>query len=301
MQLVVLAAGMGSRFGGFKQIEPIDEYNNFIIDYSLYDAIEAGINKVVFIIKENMYEVFSKTIGNRLPKDIEIKYVFQNIDDIPNNIDIKIDRSKPWGTAHALYAARNVITDDFVIINSDDYYGKESYKIAHKYLSSLNCGEKGKYANVAFKVENTLTVNGAVKRGVCFYNESNYLTDLVESNIEKKENTLIATPINQEKNKMILEPNTLVSMNMFVFTKDILEYLEERFINFLNDKETDLYKDEFLLPEVVSCLINENRVSVKVLRSPSVWYGVTYAQDKELFVNSMRTLVEKGKYKKGLW
>lgn len=300
MDLVILAAGMGSRFGGLKQIEPIDEYNNFIIDYSIYDAIEAGFDRVVIIIKKSMYKIFADTIGRRISNKIMVEYVFQEMDDLACPIKF-VERKKPWGTAHALYAARNAIKDDFVIINADDYYGKESYKIAYDYLLRTNHKEEGKYANIAFRAKNTLTDNGAVKRGVCFTDGNNELINLIESSIEKKDESLIATPLDSNLSEMCIEENTLVSMNMFVFTKDILKHLKHEFEVFLKDDNVDLSKDEFLLPDVVSKLIAKKIATVKVLDTPSIWYGVTYSQDKNKVVESIKHQVDLGKYKKGLW
>ena len=301
MELVILAAGMGSRFGGLKQIEPIDEFNNYIIDYSLYDAIEAGFDTVVFIIKKTMYEHFSNTIGKRVDSKIKVKYVFQENENVPSMWTNKINREKPWGTAHALYSARNAINDNFVIINADDFYGKESYKIAYDYLSKIKKNEKGKYANVAFESINTITENGSVKRGICLFDDNNKLKELIESKVECVDGRLVATPLDKSKIKMVLENNSLVSMNMFVFTKDILEYVSDGFVEFLNNKNTDLINDEYLLPDVVSKLIKDNKASVEVLHTPSKWYGVTYALDKEKLVKSISNLVSSGKYKKGLW
>ena len=301
MELVILAAGMGSRFGGLKQIEPIDEFNNYIIDYSLYDAIEAGFDTVVFIIKKTMYEHFSNTIGKRVDSKIKVKYVFQENENVPSMWTNKINREKPWGTAHALYSARNAINDNFVIINADDFYGKESYKIAYDYLSKIKKNEKGKDANVAFESINTITENGSVKRGICLFDDNNKLKELIESKVECVDGRLVATPLDKSKIKMVLENNSLVSMNMFVFTKDILEYVSDGFVEFLNNKNTDLINDEYLLPDVVSKLIKDNKASVEVLHTPSKWYGVTYALDKEKLVKSISNLVSSGKYKKGLW
>ena len=300
MELVILAAGMGSRFGGLKQIEPIDEFNNFIIDYSIYDAIEAGFDRVVIIINKAMYDTFVDTIGRRISDKIKVEYVFQEMDDLACPIK-KVDRTKPWGTAHALYAARNAIKDDFVIINADDYYGKDSYRIAYNYLSGISHKDGGKYANVAFRAKNTLTDNGAVKRGVCFTDSKNELIQLIESSIEKKEDSIIATPLDSNMSKMCIQENTLVSMNMFVFTKDILRHLKHEFEAFLKDDNVDLSKDEFLLPDVVSKLIEKRIATVKVLETASIWYGVTYLQDKVKVVESIKCQVDLGNYKKGLW
>ncbi len=300
MDLVILAAGMGSRFGGLKQIEPMDEFGNFIIDYSIYDAIEAGFNRVIFIIKEEMLEDFRNTIGKRIEKKIETVYVFQ---DTQIQVEGKlVERKKPWGTAHALMSAVNIVQDNCVIINADDYYGKESFIIAAKYIQSLTTKDKGKYANVAFQVDKTLTENGAVKRGVCISSDDGYLTSMIESSIEKNQiGEIIATPLDKQINPFIIKENQLVSMNMFIFTNDFFQYLESKFNLFLKNNMMDLSTCEFLIPTVVSELINEGYATVKLLSTSSTWYGVTYYKDKDNVVNSLKKLVEEGKYKKGLW
>ena len=185
MQLVVLAAGMGSRFGGLKQMEPMDDYGNFLLDYSVYDAKRAGFDSVIFIIKKEFYEAFRDSIGKRVEKIIKVEYAFQDLYDLPDGFKVPEGREKPWGTAHAILAARDLIKEDFIIINGDDFYGEDTYRVAFEYLNSLPKGTEGAYANVAFKVKNTMTENGAVKRGVAFQDENHYLTKLVESNIEK--------------------------------------------------------------------------------------------------------------------
>lgn len=300
MELVILAAGMGSRFGGLKQIEPIDEYNNFIVDYSIYDAIEAGFDKVVFIIKKENYEIFKETIGNRIANKIKVSYVFQELDQLPSNIKLPLNRIKPWGTAHAVLAAKDEVSDSFVIINADDYYGKDAYKVAFNYLKSLKATDVGKYANVAFEASKTLTENGSVKRGVCKIDEQGNLKEIIESSLETKDGKIIATPLDEAKDSFIIANNQLVSMNMFIFTKDIFKHLEERF-SYYYQKSNDPLKFEYLIPEVVSDLMNENLASVKVLKTTSTWLGVTYYQDKELVYKSLKVLVDKGFYKKGLW
>lgn len=301
MELVILAAGMGSRFGGLKQIEPIDEYNNFIIDYSIYDAIEAGFDSVTFIIKEEMYEDFKETIGKRIENKIKVKYAFQTLNDLPNGFNLPINRSKPWGTAHAILAARNVIEDNFIIINADDYYGKDAFKVAADYLNSLKQTDTGKYANVVYHVKNTITENGSVKRGVCLVDENGNFKEMVESSINKnKQAQIIATALEDENRTFILNGNEPVSMNMFVFTKDILKHLEDRFVTFLNENINNL-SSEYLIPTVVSELFNENKVTLSLLNTTSVWYGVTYKEDKQDVVNALKTLVNNNLYKKGLW
>lgn len=301
MELVILAAGMGSRFGGLKQIEPMDAYGNFIIDYSIYDAIEAGFDSVTFIIKKEMLEDFKNTIGKRIEKRINVKYAFQELSDIPSNYIVPDTRIKPWGTAHAIRSIRNVVDDHFVIINADDYYGKDSFKVAAKYLSNLSKHDTGKYANVVYEASNTLTDNGSVKRGVCLANKDMFLTEMIESSIIKNDqNKIIATPLEKKESFEIL-PNQPVSMNMFIFTKDILIHLDKNFEKFLEENKNNLEKSEFLIPDVVSELIKENKASVKLIPTTSRWYGVTYLKDKESVVKALEEMVLNSLYKEGLW
>lgn len=300
MELVILAAGMGSRFGGLKQIEPMDEYGNFIIDYSIYDAIEAGFDSVTFIIKKEMYDDFKNTVGKRIEKKIKVKYAFQELDNLPTPFTCPKDRKKPWGTGHAILSIKGIVNDNFVIINADDYYGKDAYVVAYNYLSSLNKNDKGLYANVTYKVENTLTENGSVKRGVCFENKEHKLIEIIESSIIKENDQIVATSLENNK-KFIIPNNQMVSMNMFVFTKDILNYLQEDFPKFLNENKDNILTCEYLIPSVVSNLINNGKASVKLLKTSSKWYGVTYANDKAQVVEKLKELVNQGYYKEKLW
>ncbi len=298
MQLVILAAGMGSRFGGLKQMEKMDEAGNFLLDYSVYDAKRAGFNSVVFIIKKEFYEAFRDSIGKRVEKIIKVEYAFQQLDDLPEGFTVPEGREKPWGTAHAIYAARNLIKDDFIIINGDDFYGKDTYDVAYKYLASLPKGSVGKYANVAFKVINTMTENGAVKRGVAFQKDE-YLTKLVESSIERKGDKIIATPLDGSEAFEVKEDD-LVSMNLFAFNKDLIDHLSRKFPIWLKDN-INVPKSEFLIPTVVDELVHEGKATLKLLKTSSVWFGVTYKEDKPGVVKALNELVEKGIYKKGLY
>ncbi len=298
MQLVILAAGMGSRFGGLKQMEKMDEAGNFLLDYSIYDAKRAGFDSVVFIIKHAFYKEFKESIGKRVEKLIKVEYAFQELDDLPNGFKVPEGREKPWGTAHAIYAARKLIKDDFIIINGDDFYGKETYEVAYNYLKSLPKGSEGKYANVAFKVANTMTENGAVKRGVAFQKDG-YLTKLVESSIEKVDDKIIATPLDGSE-KFEVQPNDLVSMNLFAFNLDIMKKLEERFPLWL-EKNINVPKSEFLIPTVVDELVHEGQATLQLLETSSVWFGVTYKEDKPGVVKALSDLVAAGVYKKGLY
>jgi NDP-sugar pyrophosphorylase family protein len=301
MELVILAAGMGSRFGGLKQVAPMGPNDEFIIDYSIYDAIKAGFDKVVFIIKEENFEIFKETIGKRVEEHIPVSYVFQKMDDIPEGVIIPEGRVKPWGTAHAIYCARNEVKDSFIIINADDFYGRDAFMVAAKYLKGLNDNAKFKYANIGYQAINTITDNGSVKRGVLYFDNDNKLTSLVESKIEKENGKLIAAPLDDEDNKKVIPNETLVSMNMFAFTKDIMDKLEENFPPFMEANKNNLAKCEYLIPTVVSDLIERKEATCDVLSTTAVWYGVTYKEDKDYVVNSLKELVDKGEYPKGLW
>ena len=298
MQLVILAAGMGSRFGGLKQMEKMDEAGNFLLDYSVYDAKRAGFDSVVFIIKKEFYEDFKNSIGKRVEKLIKVDYAFQELDDLPEGFKVPEGREKPWGTAHAIYAARDLIKEDFIIINGDDFYGKDTYEVAYKYLASLPKGSKGKYANVAFKVANTMTENGAVKRGVAFQKDG-YLTKLVESSIERKGDKIVATPLDGSA-EFEVSPDDLVSMNLFAFNVDLIDQLKERFPSWLKEN-INVPKSEFLIPTVVDELVHEGKASLKLLKTSSVWFGVTYKEDKPGVVKALKALVDKGEYKEGLY
>ena len=299
MQLVILAAGMGSRFGGLKQMEPMDEAGNFLLDYSVYDAKVAGFDSVVFIIKKDFYEAFRDSIGKRVSKIIKVDYAFQDLNDLPAGFKCPEGREKPWGTAHAIYAARDLIKEDFIIINGDDFYGRDAFMVAAEYIRSLPKGSEGKYANVAFKVCNTMTENGAVKRGVCFEKDG-MLSSLVESSIERnKEGKIIASPLDGSASFEIPEDKP-VSMNLFVFNKDLIDKLGQRFPSWLKDNIGDL-KTEFLIPTFIDELVHEGKATLKLLSTSSVWFGVTYREDKPGVVKALKALVDKGEYKVGLY
>ena len=301
MELVILAAGMGSRFGGLKQIEPMDEYGNFILDYSIYDAIEAGFDSVIFIIKEELYEDFRNTVGKRIENKIKTQYAFQRLDDLPFGYECPKDRIKPWGTAHAILAARDIIKDNFIIINADDYYGKEAFHVAADYLRNIG-DAKGQYANVVYKVANTITENGSVKRGVCLSDSNGNCKDMIESTITTDDSgRIVATSLDDPTRRAILEKDHPVSMNMFVFTKDVIDDLVEMFPQFLEENKDNPLSCEYLVPTAMSRLFKEKNSSLKLLPTNSIWHGVTYKEDKETVVDSLRHLVDQGKYKKGLW
>ena len=298
MQLVILAAGMGSRFGGLKQMEPMDEAGNFLLDYSVYDAKRAGFDSVVFIIKKAFFKEFKDTIGKRVEKIIKVDYAFQELDDLPEGYSVPEEREKPWGTAHAIYAARDLIHDDFIIINGDDFYGRDAYEVAFRYLSSLPKGSVGKYANVAFKACNTMTENGAVKRGVCFEKDG-YLTKLVESSIQKDGDMIKCEPLDGSE-PFRVENEQLVSMNLFCFNVDLIDRLREKFPLWIKEN-INVPKSEFLIPSVIDELVHEGKATLKLLSTSSIWFGVTYKEDKPAVVASLKALVDKGEYKKGLY
>jgi len=301
MQLVVMAAGMGSRFGGLKQMEPMDEAGNFLLDYSVYDAKRAGFSSVIFIIKKDFYEDFKNTIGERASKIIKVEYAFQDLYDLPDGFKVPEGREKPWGTAHAILAARDLIKEDFIIINGDDFYGKDTYTVAFDYLSKLPKNSKGLYANVAFEVKNTMTENGSVKRGVAFSDKDGYLTKLVESSIEKVGDKIIASPLEKQYGDPFeIEPKTPVSMNLFCFNKDLIDNLKEAFPIWLKDN-VNVPKSEFLIPTVVDELVRAGKAKLKLLSTSSVWFGVTYKEDKPGVVAALKDLVAKGVYKEGLY
>lgn len=299
MQLVILAAGMGSRFGGLKQMEPMDEAGNFLLDYSVYDAKRAGFDSVVFIIKKEFYDAFKDSIGKRVEKLIKVEYAFQDLNDLPDGFQVPEGREKPWGTAHAIYAARNLIRDNFIIINGDDFYGKDAYDVAFRFLSNLKEGSKGKYANVAFQVANTMTENGSVKRGVIFPDENGFMKKLVESQIEKVNGEIVCTPL-EGGEQFKVGPDALVSMNLFAFDKGLIAELERKFPLWLKDN-VNVPKSEFLIPSVIDELVHEGKATMEVLKTDSVWFGVTYKEDKPAVVKSLQELTAKGVYKKGLY
>ena len=296
MTLVIMAAGMGSRFGGLKQIEPVNENKEFIIDYSIYDALKAGFTKIVFIIKRENYDIFRDTVGKRVEKHIDVEYVFQELTNVPEGYKVPEDRVKPLGTAHAILCCKDVVKENFAIINADDFYGRDAFMVISKFLKENN--DETKYAMAGYKVINTLTEDGSVKRGVCAV-ENNYLTKLIEASIEEIDGKVIASPLD-ESEAFEISKDAPVSMNMFGFTKKLFDHLDEKFITFL-DKNINDIKSEYLIPDVVFELIKENKASVEVLKTTAVWQGITYKEDKEALVNGLKELTNNGEYPSKLW
>ena len=296
LTLVILAAGMGSRFGGLKQVEPVGPNGEFIIDYSIYDAIQAGFTKVVFIIKEEMYDLFRETVGKRIEGKIQVEYAFQKIDDVPEFVNIPSERTKPWGTAHAILSAKDKVNSNFVMINSDDFYGRDAYLKIKDFFDNSN--DPNCFSMVAFRVQNTMTENGSVKRGVC-ESQNNYLTNIIESSIEKKDNKIIASPLDGRESFEV-QGNDLVSMNFFGFTPLMFDTLEKGLVDFFKENQDNLLKCEYLIPDVVFKEIQEDK-KVYILESIDKWLGVTYKEDKEHVVSEIQKLIERGEYPNDLW
>ena len=294
--LLVMAAGMGSRFGGLKQIEPMGPNGEFLIDYSVYDAKLAGFTKIVFIIKEENYDIFKKTIGKRVEPYIETEYVFQDDSNLKEKYKDLQTRVKPLGTGHAILCAKDKVKTPFAIINADDFYGRDAYVVASKYLDKI---DDKHYAVVGYKIGKTLSLNGAVKRGIC-KEENGKLKDLIESSVEKIDDKIIAKPLDGDT-EFIVEDDSLVSMNMLLFTPKIFDYLEEKLIKFLETNKNDLSKCEFLIPDVVKDAIKEDRIEVDLLSTNAIWHGVTYKEDKEEVVKAIDELIKEKVYPNKLW
>ncbi len=295
--LLVLAAGMGSRYGALKQMDGVGPNNEAILDYSIYDAKRAGFGKVVFVIREDFAEAFKK-VNNSERFGLPVEYVFQSLDCLPQGYTVPEGRVKPWGTGHAVLMAADVIKEPFAAINADDFYGKEAYEVLAEYLKS--CEEKnGEYSMVAYKLKNTLSDFGTVSRGVCTQDNNNYLQTIVErTSIAKTENGAAYT---DETGTYELDLETLVSMNMFGFTPDFLNHLKDGFKNFLDTQAKTNIKAEFYIPLMVNNLINSGEARLKVLSSEAVWFGVTYKEDKPSVVKSIQNLIDKGVYPQKLW
>lgn len=292
--LLIMAAGMGSRYGGLKQIDPVTDKGEIILDFSLYDAMMAGFQKVVFVIKEENLEAFKEIIDDKAGKHMEVKYAFQKLDDIPEGCEIPEGREKPWGTGHAIMSAREYIDGPFAVINADDYYGPGAFQSMYEFLSNVE--ENGKFAMVSYQLKNTITDNGHVSRGVCSVDENGYLADIVErTKIMRKDGNIAYTE--DEENWTVLDEETLVSMNFWGYTGEMMDELVDRFPAFFNTtvKENPL-KGEYLIPSVTDDIIKEGKATCKVLTSTDKWYGVTYREDKENVMNALQSLKDKGMY-----
>ena len=301
--LVVMAAGMGSRYGGLKQIDPVGNHNQLIIDYSIYDARRAGFETVVFVIKHEIEETFKSAIGDRLSKIIHVEYAYQELADLPEGYAIPEGRVKPWGTAHAILAARKVVDGPFAVINADDYYGHDAFRSIYEYLENHpdqpDCYE---FAMVAYLLGNTVTEHGHVARGVCEEDDKGYLVRVTEHTHIEKDGENARFTEDDGKTWTNLPGSTIVSMNLWGFTKSFLAEAEKRFPAFLDKAlvENPL-KGEYFLPSVVTQLLEEGKARVKVLRSTDKWYGVTYRDDKPVVVQAIADMTAQGLYPDKLW
>ena len=299
--LVIMAAGMGSRYGGLKQLDPVGDHGQLIIDYSIYDARRAGFETVVFVIKPEIEEDFKRCIGGRVSKSMDVRYAYQLKEDLPEGYAVPSVRQKPWGTAHAALAARNVVDGPFAVINADDYYGPEAFQEIFSYLSAHEDGALYEYVMVGYLLKNTVTENGTVARGVCEETADNFLTKVTErTKIEKGEPPRYTEDDGQTWTE--LPGDTIVSMNMWGFTRSFLDEAWSRFPAFLDKALAENpAKAEYFLPTVVSQLIDEGKARVKVLRSEDKWYGVTYREDKPTVVNAIAEKTASGLYPGRLW
>ena len=291
--LVIMAGGIGSRYGGDKQLEVVGPNDETIIDYSAFDAIKNGFNKIVFIIREEHYDLIKNNIVKRIGNKAEVKFAFQKNDNIPDYIKVPDSRTKPLGTAHAILCAKDVIDSDFTIINADDFYGEDAFNVISKFMDTMN----NEIGIVGYDVLNTLSENGSVKRGVLKVNNGNLL-EIRESSIKEENNELIGLDL-VTKEEFKVKKDDKVSMNMIAFPKSFLNYIEENFISFLEN--SNLEKDEYLIPVLIDKVIKENKMNVKVVDTTAKWVGVTYREDKESVVNYINSLIEEGKYNKDLW
>ena len=289
--LVIMAAGMGSRYGGLKQMDPVDENGHIIMDFSIYDAIRAGFEKVVFIIKKENEALFKECVGDRVAKKMQVEYVFQDLHNLPEGYIVPEGREKPWGTGHAVLSCLSAVDGPFAVINADDYYGREAFQIIYDFLTTHQDDEKYQYTMVGYYLKNTLTENGHVARGVCIADEEGKLTGITERTRIEKHAAGPAYTEDDGETWTKLPEDTIVSMNMWGFTSSILQELNNRFARFLEENlRKNPLKCEYFLPFVVDELLKENKAEVTVLKSPDRWYGVTYKEDKPVVVEAIKNM-----------
>ena len=300
--LVIMAAGMGSRYGGLKQIDKIDAAGHIIMDFSIFDAKRAGFEKVVFIIKRENLELFKEVIGDAVSAQMEVAFAFQDINNIPEGFEVPSERVKPWGTAHAVLSCIEEVDGPFAVINADDYYGVEAFKVIYDYLSTHEDDDKYRYAMVGYEVGKTVTDNGYVSRGVCEVNEKDELISVTErTRIEKKDGGIAYTE-DEGATWIFLDAKTPVSMNMWGFSSSILKEIKNRFPAFLEEGlKNNPLKCECYLPAIVSELLAEGKATVTVLKSHDQWHGVTYQEDKPVVVKALQDLKDSGLYPEYLW
>ena len=300
--LVIMAAGMGSRYGGLKQIDPVDEQGHIIMDFSIFDAKRAGFEKMIFIIKKEIEKDFKEVIGNRIEKVVDVAYAFQDLHNIPDGYEVPADRVKPWGTAHAVLSCKDLIDGPFAVINADDYYGRDAFQKIYDFLSTHEDNEKYCYTMVGYQLENTLTENGHVARGICEMNEAGELVSVTErTRIEKRDGGAAFTE-DDGATWTTLPEGTIVSMNMWGFTEGFLGEIDNGFEAFLEEglKKNPL-KCEYFLPTVVSNLLAQDKATVSVLTSEDKWYGVTYKEDKPVVEQAIKDFKKVGLYPEKLW
>ena len=304
--LVIMAAGIGSRFGGgIKQLAPVGRNGEIIMDYSIHDAIEAGFNKIIFIIRKDIEDAFKEAIGDRIEKicdglGVEIAYAYQELGNLPEGVELPADRTKPWGTGQAVLACKDVLHEPFAVINADDYYGKEAFVKLHDFLEGYTPEKADEYCMAGFILKNTLSENGAVTRGVCETNAEEYLTAVHEtSNIVK---TADGAAVDNDGEKTAIDPESYVSMNMWGLTPEFVQILDDGFKEFFETMgDKDVLKAEYLLPIYIDELLQAGKVSVKVLDSHDKWFGVTYKEDKDYVVESFGKLIDAGVYAEDLF
>lgn len=299
LTLVVLAAGMGSRFGGLKQIEPVGPNGEFIIDYSICGAIEAGFNKLLFVIKKENYNDFKDTIGKRIEKHIDVSYAFQSNENLPETYKIPENRVKPLGTAHAFFCMKDMVNGPFAIINADDFYGKDAFIKAAEFLKEEHNSKVKQYGLIGYLVKNTIADTGAVKRAVCEV-EGDNLLKIIESSVERINGKIIAKPLNGSPSFEV-DDNQIVSMNMLLFDNSIFKYIDNNFPIWLEKNKDNMDTAEYLIPDVLFDSIRDGYSNVKVMKTTSAWCGLTYREDLEKFKLFINDLISKGEYNKNLW
>ncbi|MFV0593672.1 MAG: NDP-sugar synthase [Draconibacterium sp.] len=295
--LLILAAGMGSRFGGLKQVEPVGPNGEAIIDYTIYDAIRAGFGKVVFIIRESFADAFKEKFDKKLEGKIEVDYVFQELNMLPEGFSLPEGREKPWGTAHAILVAKDAVKEPFCALNADDFYGKNAYKVMADFLVASN--NDSEYSMVGYQLNNTLSDHGSVSRGICEVDADNNLVKIVETTKIFKQGEA-AYSVEEDGSEKQLSGKENASMNIWGFKPSIFKTLEKRFVDFL-ETEMEKPKSEMYIPSVVFDMISDGEASVKVLEANSPWFGVTYKEDKPLVVGKIRSLIDAGEYPEKLW
>lgn len=295
--LVIMAAGMGSRYGGLKQIDPIDSQGHIIMDFSIYDALAAGFEKVVFIIKKANEQAFKESIGNRISNKIQVEYVYQELSRLPAGFSVPEGREKPFGTGHAILCCKDVLDGPFAVINADDYYGKHAYQAIYEYLVSHEDDDKYRYAMVGYSLRNTLTEHGHVARGICRTDTQGFLEEIEERTHIEKRGEGAAFTEDDGRNWTQISMDSTVSMNMWGFSNSILKELEAGFVSFLQKElPGNPLKAEYFLPTAVGGLLREGKASVQVLTSEDKWYGVTYKEDKQMVVEAIAGLKKQGLY-----